>query len=113
MTTDGSVADGPDTSDVNDAGACPRDLPDACTDAPSYSATLGRIIQTECAPCHYAGSTIAKFDFSTYAGVSTNAGAFLGQLYSCHMPPPDSGLSVSLNEREELLAWLVCGAPNN
>ena len=37
----------------------------------------------------------------------------LGQLVGCVMPPPDAGGLLSESDRIALLAWLVCGAPNN
>ncbi len=52
------------------------------------------------------------FDYSTYAGVHANFGAMLSTLAACLMPPPDAG-QPTLAEREALLAWLVCAAPDN
>jgi hypothetical protein len=103
------------SGNVSDAGACPHDLPDACVaDAPSYSATVSLIIQKDCVYCHYANSPIAKFDFSTYAGVSTNQGPFLDQVYACNMPPADAAaFALTDVQRQELLEWLVCNAPDN
>ena len=37
----------------------------------------------------------------------------LDQVYACAMPPSDAGVTLSLEEREALLGWLVCNAPNN
>jgi hypothetical protein len=36
----------------------------------------------------------------------------LTEVYACQMPPVDAD-PLSATERQALLAWLVCGAPNN
>jgi hypothetical protein len=32
-------------------------------------------------------------------------------MLSCAMPPPDSGLTMPVEEREALLRWIRCGRP--
>jgi hypothetical protein len=36
----------------------------------------------------------------------------LNQVYACNMPP-GSAAQPTVQEREALLGWLVCGAPQN
>jgi hypothetical protein len=35
-------------------------------------------------------------------------------LYNCLMPPPDAGTSIPTEtDRQTILTWFVCNAPNN
>lgn len=71
------------------------------------------IIRARCSPCHFPnGVDDSKRDYSTYQSVASRFGSVLTSVAGCHMPPCDSG-APTLAEREALLAWLVCGAPNN
>jgi hypothetical protein len=109
------LADAPDDApaDGGDAG-CPNDVPASCPpNPPSYSVDIAPILSRRCAPCHFPGGVEAqKHDFSTYPNVHAQAGAILGQIHACLMPPPDAGQPTA-DERAALLAWLVCGSPNN
>jgi hypothetical protein len=102
-------------ADITEAASCPRgDLPNACpSPAPSWMNSVRNIISTRCGPCHFpAGVDDPKRDFSTYQSVHLNSGSILASVAGCAMPPPDSG-APTLAERETLLAWLVCAAPDN
>jgi hypothetical protein len=107
---DADPADGPDTMDAG----CPHDLPDACpSPEPSWVNDVEPIVDQTCNACHGVGGVEQPvFDFSTYEGVHKDFGAVLNSVYSCLMPPPDAG-GLMRAEREALLAWLVCRAPNN
>jgi len=73
------------------------------------------IIAERCFPCHApggAGVGSTGRDFSQYDTIHTQRSAVLNQIYSCNMPPPDAGAPTS-DQRDKLLAWLVCGAPDN
>ena len=102
------------TDAADDAGvaSCTRKLPSCPSQAPSYATQIQPIIQSSCVTCHYSGNPSSRFDFSTYSAVNANRGPMLTQVYSCAMPPPDAG-ALSSDEREALMTWLVCGAPNN
>lgn len=93
---------------------CPADLPASCpAKVPSWANDVQPIIDRRCNPCHGGGGIAPPtFNFATYQGVSNNSGSILTQVYACRMPPPDAG-APTLAEREALLGWLVCGAPNN
>ncbi|MDP9151622.1 MAG: hypothetical protein M3O36_17005 [Myxococcota bacterium] len=96
-----------------DAG-CPHDLPATCpSPAPSWMNEVQAIIDRKCNACHgMGGIEQSRFDFSTYAGVHKSFGSLLSNVASCLMPPPDAG-SLTPPERQALLGWLVCAAPNN
>lgn len=93
---------------------CPRDLPGSCpTPPPSWGNEVQPIIESRCNGCHGEGGVErAVFDYSSYAGVYANRGPILNQVYACRMPPPDAAAPTA-DERRSLLAWLVCGAPND
>ncbi|MGD0678356.1 MAG: hypothetical protein ABSC94_23345 [Polyangiaceae bacterium] len=103
--------------------SCPRDLPTACPNpVPSYASTIAPIVMARCSPCHFPGGVeAAQFDFSVYANIANADTAVVNQIYSCMMPPtagvPSLNIgpapALTLDERADLLGWLVCGAPNN
>ena len=100
-------------SDVAE-GACPRDLPAGCeSPVPSWMNVVQPIIAQRCNACHgVVGVEQAAFDFSTYEGVRKAFGSVLNSVYGCLMPPPDAG-ALTPEERQAVLGWLVCSAPNN
>lgn len=93
---------------------CPNDLPADCpASPPSYRADIAPLIEARCLPCHGPDhSPDTKYDFSTYDSVYAHRTDVLTQVYSCKMPLADAAAPTAI-ERQELLAWLVCHAPNN
>ena len=99
---------GPRTS-----GDCPNDLPKSCpSPAPSYQANVAPIINLRCVTCHSPGGQEASRPLQTYSQVYSERSAVLNQVYACNMPP-GSAAQPTEQEREALLGWLVCGAPQN
>jgi len=94
--------------------ACAYDLPDGCpSPPPSWSNEVQAIVDRSCNACHGDGGVQQHpWDFTTYSGVYTNRGSILNQLYACKMPPPDAAAPLP-QERQALLGWLECNAPNN
>jgi hypothetical protein len=92
---------------------CPQDLPAACpANPPSYQTDVAPMLAARCATCHSPGGAGSPFDFTTYDSVFANRSAILNQVYACNMPPKGAaGLDPA--QRQTLLGWLVCGAPNN
>ncbi len=97
-----------------DAGGCPSDLPAACpSPPPSYASDVAPIIAARCYPCHAPGGVAAsKHELSSYDRVFAQRSAVLNQVYACAMPPKDAAPPAA-SERQKLLGWLVCKAPNN
>jgi len=106
--------DGMEAAPAIPEAGCPRDLPSSCElPAPSWMNVVQPIIVQRCNDCHGGGGVEqAAFDFSTYQGVRKAFGSVLNNVYGCQMPPPDAGALTS-EQRQALLAWLVCAAPNN
>lgn len=95
--------------------SCPNDLPASCptAGAPSYESSIQPILLSRCRSCHSAGGEAGTTHvFDTYAETFQERRVVLSQVFSCAMPPRN-GEELSEEERAALLAWLVCGAPNN
>jgi uncharacterized membrane protein len=92
---------------------CPQDLPTSCPpNSPSYQADVAPILAARCTTCHSPGGAGSPFDFTTYASVFADRSPMLNQVYACNMPPKGAA-GLGQAERQMLLAWLVCGAPND
>jgi hypothetical protein len=104
---------------------CNHDLPTDCVKpVPSYKTDVTPILRDNCAPCHYPGG-IESYNpalvFDSYVNVDNADTAMQGQLYACEMPPvmgiPKLGVQpappLPEKDRETLLDWLRCGAPDN
>ena len=93
--------------------SCPADEPTSCpSPAPSYANEVAPLIEHYCVQCHSAGGMASDQPLSSYAALAQRALDANTQLYQCRMPqaPVDPP---TLDERVTLLAWFVCGAPNN
>jgi hypothetical protein len=105
--------DAGDSAGGGGGSACPNDLPSSCpADAPGYAATVGPIVSALCADCHAPGGVASNLKLATYAEVYAARSSTLDQVYDCYMPPAGSG-TLTLAQRQDLLAWLVCGAPDD
>jgi hypothetical protein len=96
---------------------CPSDLPSACdAPAPSYKDAVSQTIAEVCQPCHRAGGLAADKPFDSYARVYARRRTILDLVNRCLMPPASAACDAaqpSPAQRQELLQWLVCGAPQN
>jgi hypothetical protein len=93
--------------------SCPDDLPDSCpTPAPSWKNEVQAIVEERCVTCHSPGGQEPQYDYTTYAGVFKEHVTMEAQLLSCIMPPNTAEAPTDA-ERATLLAWFVCGAPDN
>jgi hypothetical protein len=105
--------DGGSNGGGGSGGGCPDDLLASCpADAPGYAATIAPILSDHCTSCHGPGGTASNELLGSYAEVHATRGSVLDQVYACRMPPAGS-TPLTLTQREALLAWLVCGAPDN
>jgi hypothetical protein len=110
--TDGGGEAGAD-SGGDAARSCPSDLPASCPGIkPSYHRDVVPILSAACIHCH-SPTGIGGYSETTYADVYQQRSAILDQVYSCLMPPASRYGGLTIGQRETLLAWLVCGAPEN
>lgn len=84
---------------------------------PSWQNDVQPLIVTYCLTCHSDGGVApSTFDYTSYQGVFKNRAEMLTQIYQCLMPlagasPPAA--QPDPTERQTLVSWLVCGAPEN
>jgi hypothetical protein len=110
-SSDGSSSSG--ASGSSGSASCPEDLPAACpSPPPSYAKDVAPVFQASCTPCHAAGGQQQSRLLTDYAHVFPQRSAVLNQVHACKMPP-SNGPPLTAEGRKLLLAWLVCGAPNN
>jgi cytochrome c5 len=82
---------------------------------PSWQNDVKPLVATYCTQCHDAGGDgQSLFDATTYENVFKGRGTMETELLECGMPPagttapaPDS------TQRQTMVWWLVCGAPDN
>jgi hypothetical protein len=94
---------------------CPNDVPPSCpSPAPSFSGEVQGVIQSRCAPsCHEPGGQEENRPLQRYADqIYPQRKQMLLQVGSCRMPLAGA-TPLTADERQALLGWLVCGAPNN
>ncbi len=94
--------------------SCKASSPIGCEQSvPSYHQTVQPIVKQFCLPCHRPGGSAGEeHDFTQLATLQAQHKSLIGQLGSCSMPPKGQP-SPSSAEREKILAWAACGAPNN
>jgi hypothetical protein len=103
--------------DAGPASTCPNVSTSCPSTPPSWKNDVQPLIATYCLACHGDGGIEqSQFDYTTYQGVYKNRAAMVTQVYQCQMPPLDgSPLAAPLtaDQRETIVAWLACGAPDN
>lgn len=114
-TPDSSTQE-PDAAIAPDAGldgavpavACDVELPRACVEpAPTYT-DVSPIFEARCVICH-AGMAGGPWPLTSYGHVADWQDEIRSHVSRCTMPPPDSGVAISDDERAEILMWLRCG----
>lgn len=102
---------------ASSAGRCPPAASDpTCPDAaPSFAAVVDpQVFQVSCVPCHNPAGEESKIPFTSYQQVSVWAGEIHNQVFeSCAMPPAGAAQMLTDVQRQTLLDWLACGAPDN
>jgi hypothetical protein len=103
--------------DAGTGSSCPNVSTSCPATPPSWKNDVQPLIATYCLACHGDGGIEqSQFDYTTYQGVYKNRAAMVTQVYQCQMPPPDASLPappLTADQRETIVAWLACGAPNN
>ncbi len=108
-----------DSDFVNNAAyanpSCPDDLPSTCpATTPSYANDVAPIVNGVCAAmCHAPGGIAQNRPLGDYQDLFNLSDAVLNQVSVCNMPPANADPQLGEADRSTLLAWIVCGAPNN
>jgi len=79
----------------------------------SFSQTIAPIVESNCAisGCHVNGQQLPTLE--TYEQISANSIRVKARTSNGTMPPPGSGLSLTLEEIDAIACWVDAGAPNN
>lgn len=71
-----------------------------------------------CAECHSSMRTgedrsdaPVDIDFDTYAGATAHAELAAHEVFEGAMPPSDSGLTLTEDQKNALYLWALCGTP--
>jgi hypothetical protein len=101
----------------NQTDSCPVISTDCPTTPPSWARDVQPIIQSYCVMCHMpGGSGESLVDLTSYANVFKDRSTELTQVYQCLMPNQDASppaARLTTTQRETIVGWLACGAPNN
>ena len=109
----------PDSTTMSDAAAdaaaqdspCGAVVPTGCPNPkPSFKTDVFPVVEAKCNPCHIS---VGAWPLSSYDSIRDWQARILSDLTLCTMPPEDAGDSLSLTERNRILAWVTCGVPNN
>ncbi|MBS2032748.1 MAG: hypothetical protein JST54_33050 [Deltaproteobacteria bacterium] len=92
--------------------SCPRDLPQSCrSPEPSYANDVAPLVQAHCVQCHGPNGVSSDRPLGSYPQLFALRSDALDQVYNCRMPEAPQSLTDA--ERQTLLDWFVCGAPDN
>jgi len=88
-------------------------VPKCSPTIPSFSRQVTSIVQSRCGGCHSPANDAGLWPLDDQESLSDWQITILQVLRACTQPPPDSGVALTLSERQTFEAWLVCGASNN
>lgn len=113
LMLEAAACSSPDDTSSSSSSNCPHDLPASCpAQFPSYTKDIAPIIKDRCSMCHAPGGQEMNKPLVTYQDVYGRRTSVLDQVYACRMPLAGAP-QLTLDEREKLLTWLVCDAPDN
>jgi Cytochrome C oxidase, cbb3-type, subunit III len=88
---------------------CTVEAPTSCPDPGTSYADVVAIFRSKCASCHY-GAAGGPWPLSNYDDVPDWKDTVRDDVLDYSMPPPDSGVTLSNDERRAILSWVRCGA---
>lgn len=92
---------------------CGAPAPKSCpSPKPSYSKQVVPILDAKCNNCHVGGID-KPWSLADYQSVDDWRVSIQGDILSCTMPPLDGGVALTREERDVIVGWIVCNAPNN
>ena len=97
------------TSELLVPEECDAVAPTSCVSPAPVWDDVQPIFATRCAVCH--GNIPGHWPLDTYGHVVDWNVEIRGMVLSCAMPPPDSDVTISLEERQLILQWLRCNHP--
>ena len=104
--------DSAQTMSPDSGSACDAVVPAGCPHTkPSFKNDVFPVLKAKCNTCHQVDSPHWPFD--NYKDVFHWSEQIESDLATCSMPPQDAGETLSAKERETIIAWTICGSPNN
>ncbi len=98
----------------------PAPVDPPCADAPpSFAQDIyPQVFQPTCVRCHSPTGEEPKTPLTSYQQIYGSNGVTAKEIYyqvfqACLMPPPSAPEALSDIQRQRLLDWFACGAPNN
>jgi hypothetical protein len=95
---------------------CPT-LSSACPlTPPSWENDVQPILRMECDECHgMGGGEQAEFDSASYDGAFAGRSEIGQVMVDCSMPPATTSPApvLSVAQRQTVLSWVACNAPDN
>lgn len=88
---------------------CTVEAPTGCTDPDLRYADIEPIIEERCLGCHDGRGE--QWPLTSYSHVANWFTQIRSMMLTCGMPPPESGLTMPVEEREKLLLWIRCDVP--
>ena len=107
-----AACSGSDASDAQTtavATTCAPIAPTECPEPAPHYPDVAPIFERRCASCH--GIAGGPWPLDNYEHVADWASFVRDELLRCSMPPPDSGVTMPAEERDQILAWVRCGSP--
>jgi cytochrome c5 len=101
-------------SQADAAGPCTAMVPDeSCPKpTPAYATDVVPIFEAKCNTCH-DGKDGGPWPLTDHADVVHWRTQVFSVLVDCTMPPPKGTGDLTSSERQTLINWLACGAPDN
>ncbi len=93
--------------------SCAGNVPTTCTQTtPSYATDVSPLLYQYCTSCHQPGGSQSGKPLDTWANVSNLSSKVESKVADCSMPPSSSPQPTAA-DRDVILSWIACGAPNN
>ena len=99
--------------DAGDAGGevavpCQVTAPTMCPDPPLRYGDVSDIFGRRCVSCHY-GAVGGPWPLLQYSHAADWYDLIQSNMLDCSMPPPESGITMTTDERLAILTWILCG----
>jgi uncharacterized membrane protein len=101
------------SSQQSSTSSCAGSVPVTCPPStPSYATDVSPLLYSYCTSCHQPGGSQSGKPLDTFASVSSLSSKVESKVADCSMPPSSSPQPTAA-ERDVILSWIACGAPNN
>ncbi|MEO8919200.1 MAG: hypothetical protein ABI488_17390 [Polyangiaceae bacterium] len=89
---------------------CTVKAPTACPDPPLTYPDVAPLFQSKCVSACHNGTPNGPWPLDAYQDAADWQDTIRDDLLDCSMPPADSGVAVSDEDRVAILTWVRCGA---